>query len=461
MATTTILIIDDEANLRKTLAEILHARGYHTLEAEDGSSAIELLNSALPDLIFSDWKMPKVGGEQVLQYLHSHETLASIPVIVMTAYGSSHSAIEAIRLGAYDFITKPFDLEEIVVTAERALDHSSLNQEVIKLHSQSTQGCVGTAGRLIGTSAPMMDVFIMVGKVAETDSTVLICGESGTGKELVAEAIHNYSQRKSKPFIVVNCAVLPENLLETELFGHERGAFTGAVGRKTGRFEMAEGGTIFLDEIGELSSALQSKLLRVLQERTFERVGGTETIVGNFRVLAATNRDLEASVREKVFREDLYYRLNVVRIQIPSLRERRSDIVPLAEHFLRLYSQKNGVEVVGFSDEAVPVLQNYSYPGNVRELENVVERAVLMARGRVIMPEHFPAKIRANPNGDARHFEIELLDLPFHKSVAELEKRLIVRALKDSSGNKSEAANRLQINRRLLYNKIEEHKIED
>ncbi len=458
---TTILIIDDQANLRKTLAEILRARGYQILEADDGSTAIELLSTTVPDLIFSDWKMPKVGGEEVLLHLHSHAKLASVPVIVITAYGSSHSAIEAIRLGAYDFVTKPFDLDEIVVTAERALDHSSLNREVIRLHSQSAQGYAASTGRLIGASGPMLDVFIMVGKVAETDSTVLICGESGTGKELVAEAIHNYSQRKSKPFIVVNCAALPETLLETELFGHERGAFTGAIGRKTGRFEMAEGGTIFLDEIGELSPTLQSKLLRVLQERTFERVGGTETIVGNFRVLAATNRDLEASVREKVFREDLYYRLNVVRIQIPSLRERRSDIVPLAEHFLRLYSAKNGFEVVGFSDEAILTLQNYSYPGNVRELENMVERAVLMARGRVIMPEHFPAKTIASGNGESGQLEIDLLDLPFHKSIAELEKRLITRALRDSSGNKSEAANRLQINRRLLYNKMEEHKIEE
>jgi two-component system response regulator AtoC len=458
---TTILIVDDEANLRKTLAEILRARGYAILEADDGSTAIELLSTTVPDLIFSDWRMPKVGGEELLQHLHSRTRLASVPVIVMTAYGSSHSAIEAIRLGAYDFITKPFDLDEIVVTAERALDHSSLNREVIRLHSQSAQGYTTGTGRLIGASGPMLDVFIMVGKVAETDSTVLICGESGTGKELVAEAIHNYSQRKSKPFIVVNCAALPENLLETELFGHERGAFTGAVGRKTGRFEMAEGGTIFLDEIGELSPGLQSKLLRVLQERTFERVGGTETIVGNFRVLAATNRDLEASVREKVFREDLYYRLNVVRIQIPSLRERRSDIVPLAEHFLRQYSEKNSFDVVGFSDEAILMLQNYSYPGNVRELENMIERAVLMARGRVVMPEHFPAKTKSHANGDVPQLEIELLDLPFHKSIAELEKRLIVRALRESSGNKSEAANRLQINRRLLYNKMEEHKIEE
>jgi DNA-binding NtrC family response regulator len=456
-----ILIVDDEANLRKTLAEILRTRGYSVLEADDGATAIELLRTAAPDLIFSDWKMPRVGGEEFLRHLHNHAHLASIPVIVITAYGTSHSAIEAVRLGAYDFVTKPFDLDEIVVTAERALDHSALNREVIRLHSQTSPGVVSGAGRLIGTSGPMLDVFIMIGKVAETDSTVLICGESGTGKELVAEAIHTYSQRKDKPFVVVNCAALPDNLLETELFGHERGAFTGAVARKAGRFEMAEDGTVFLDEIGELSPGLQSKLLRVLQERTFERVGGTETIEGNFRVLAATNRDLEASVRGKVFREDLYYRLNVVRIQIPPLRERRSDIVPLAEHFLRRYSEKNSLEVVGFSDEAFLMLQNYFYPGNVRELENMVERAVLMARGRVVMPEHFPAKAGASNNADARQLEVDLLALPFHRAIAELEKQLIRKVLKESAGNKSEAANRLQINRRLLYNKIEEHKIEE
>jgi len=456
-----ILIVDDEANLRKTLAEILRARGYDIWEADDGATAIELLRTTTPDLIFSDWKMPKIGGEEFLQHLHSHTHLAAIPVIVITAYGSSHSAIEAVRLGAYDFVTKPFDLDDIVLTAERALDHSALNREVLRLHSQSGESHLSVAGRLIGTSGPMLDVFIMIGKVAETDSTVLICGESGTGKELVAEAIHKYSQRKERPFVVVNCATLPDNLLETELFGHERGAFTGAVGRKAGRFEMAEGGTIFLDEIGELPPSLQSKLLRVLQERTFERVGGTEMIEGDFRVIAATNRDLEASVRENVFREDLFYRLNVVRIQIPPLRERRSDIVPLAEHFLRHYSNKNGLAVVGFTDEAVLMLQNYFYPGNVRELENMVERAVLMARGRVVMPEHFPAKASAHGNGEGRLLEIDLLALPFHKSIAELEKRLITKVLRETAGNKSEAANRLQINRRLLYNKIEEHKIEE
>jgi two-component system response regulator AtoC len=456
---TKILIVDDEVNLRTTLAEILRSRGYSIMEADDGSSAIELLQTETPELIFSDWKMPHMGGEELLYYLRREARLASIPVIVITAFGSSHSAIEAVRLGAYDFVTKPFDMDEIVLTAERALDHASLNKEVIRLKSNSGANQPAASGRLIGSSGPMLDVFITIGKVAETDSTVLICGESGTGKELVAEAIQQYSRRKDMPFIVVNCAALPENLLETELFGHERGAFTGAIGRKTGRFEMAEGGTVFLDEIGELSPNLQSKLLRVLQDRTFERVGGTETIRCNFRTLAATNRDLEASVREKVFREDLYYRLNVVRIVVPPLRERRSDIVPLAEHFLRYYSEKNKLPVVGFSDAAILMLQNYSYPGNVRELENIMETAVLMARGRVLMPEHFGKMINGHGYPEAKLPEVDLLALPFHKAVGELERRLIERALQEAGGNKSEAANRLQINRRLLYKKMEEHDI--
>jgi DNA-binding NtrC family response regulator len=459
--TAKILIVDDEANLRETLAEILSARGYSVLEAEDGATAVRLLREVAPDLVFTDWKMPNMGGEELLHFLRNEPRLASIPVIVITAFGSSHNAIEAVRLGAYDFVTKPFDLDDIILTAQRALEHSSLNREILRLRAQTAQSPPPGAGRMVGSSGPMLDVFIMIGKVAETDSTVLICGESGTGKELVAEAIHNYSQRKDKPFVVVNCAALPENLLETELFGHERGAFTGASARKVGRFETAEGGTVFLDEIGELSPALQAKLLRVLQEHTFERVGGTETIRGNFRVLAATNRDLEACVREKVFREDLYYRLNVVRISVPPLRERRSDIVPLAEHFLRVYSKRDALPAIGFSDDAVLLLQNHSYPGNVRELENMVERAVLMARGRVLMPEHFPTKTDTNGDRTPRPLEVDLLSLPFHISIAELEKRLIEKAIRESGGNKSEAANRLQINRRLLYNKMEEHKIEE
>ena len=456
-----ILIVDDEANLRKTLAAILRGRGYSTLEAADGSEALELLRTrAAPDLVFTDWKMPELGGDEVLRYMRREARLAGVPVIVITAFGSSHSAIEAVRLGAYDFVTKPFDLQDISLTAERALAHSSLSREVTQLRAQVERSSPA-AGRLVGASGPMMDVFKLIGKVAETDSTVLICGESGTGKELVAEAVHNYSQRRENPFVVVNCAALPEALLESELFGYERGAFTGAAGRKPGRFEMAEGGTIFLDEVSEIPPSLQAKLLRVLQEHTFERLGGTETISGNFRVLAATNRDLEACVRERLFREDLFYRLNVVRVSVPPVRERRSDITLLAEHFLRIYSEKNGLPAVGFSETQFSMLQTYSYPGNVRELENMIERAVLMARGRVLMPIHFPAKPVADNGSAIKQSQSDLLSLPFHKSIAELEKRLIENALHETKGNKTEAADRLQINRRLLYNKIEEHKIGD
>jgi len=457
----TILIVDDEVNLRKTLAEILCGKGYEILEAGDGSEAIDLLGKGVPDLVFTDWRMPKLGGEDVLRHIRNEQRLAAIPVIVITAFGSSHNAIEAVRLGAYDFVMKPFDLEEISLTVERALAHSSLNREVMELRARIERQNTLGAGRLIGSSARMLDAFKMIGKVAETDTTVLICGESGTGKELVAEAIHKYSRRKDNAFVVVNCAALPENLLESELFGYERGAFTGATARKIGRFELAEGGTIFLDEIGELSPNLQAKLLRVLQDHTFERLGGSEVKSGDFRVLAATNRDLDATVREKLFREDLFYRLNVVRITVPPLRDRRADIVPLAEHFLRLYSENNGLPAVGFSEEAMLMLQTYSYPGNVRELENMVERAVLMARGRVILPLHFPQVAASSSAPGASSFEADILSLPFHKAVGELEKRLIENAIGLASGNKTEAANRLQINRRLLYQKMTEHQIKE
>ena len=457
----TILIIDDEVNLRKTLTEILAGKGYEILEAGDGAEAIDLLEQVTPDLVFTDWRMPNLGGEDVLRHIHNEQRLAAVPVIVITAFGSSHNAIEAVRLGAYDFVMKPFDLEEISLTVERALKHSSLNREVMDLRARiDRQSTLGT-GRLIGSSERMLDAFKMIGKVAETDTTVLICGESGTGKELVAEAIHKYSRRKDKAFVVVNCAALPETLLESELFGYERGAFTGAAARKIGRFEVAEGGTIFLDEIGELSQNLQAKLLRVLQDHSFERLGGTETKSGDFRVLAATNRDLDVTVRERLFREDLYYRLNVVRITVPPLRERRADIVPLAEHFLRLYCENNGLPAVGFSEEAILMLQTYSYPGNVRELENMVERAVLMARGRAIMPSHFPQRVASSAAPVAGPTEADLLSLPFHKAVGELEKRLIESAIRNASGNKTEAANRLQINRRLLYQKMIEHQIKE
>lgn len=403
--------------------------------------------------------MPDGGGEKVLNDLRSEPRLRDVPLIVITAYGSSNNAIEALRLGAYDFITKPFDLEEVCLTAERALAHLKLHREIAYLRGQVHPAEGNSARRLIGSTRPMLEVFKLIGKVAETDATVLIRGESGTGKELVAEAIHRHGPRKDKPFVTVNCAALAENLLESELFGHEKGAFTGAVARKLGRFELAAGGAVFLDEIGDLSSHLQTKLLRVIEEKQFERVGGTETISVDFRVIAATNCDLEAAVKEGRFREDLYYRLNVVAIVLPPLRERRADIVPLAEHFLNVYSERNGERAACFSDEAILALQQYCYPGNVRELENLIERAVLMAGGRVITNEHLLPLMKAQTPNSTESLTV-LLSLPFHESVAELERRLIGAALRECGGNRAEAARRLGIHRRLLYKKMKQYSLE-
>ena len=445
-----VLVVDDEPDLLELVSLTLSRMNLRTRTAADLESARKLLRSERFDLCLTDMRLPDGDGLDLVGWIQ--ENRASLPVAVITAHGNVELAVRALKLGAFDFVSKPLDLGVL----------RKLVGSAIKLGTPPGEETVATlrGPRLLGSSQVMEQLREMIARVARSQAPVHIWGESGTGKELVAEAIHDYSPRKNKPFVVVNCAALPENLLETELFGHERGAFTGAVSRKAGRFEQADTGTIFLDEIGELSPNLQSKLLRVLQEHAFQRVGGTETIQGDFRVIAATNRDLQASVREKVFREDLFYRLNVVRIPLPPLRERRSDIVPLAEHFLRLYSEKNGVSAVGFSDEAILLLQNYFYPGNVRELENMVERAVLMARGRVLMPEHFPERAEIHGRNSLERLEIDLLSLPFHAAIGELEKRLIEKAIKEAGGNKSEAANRLQINRRLLYNKISEHKID-
>src|ERR1700689_2024404 len=397
----TILIVDDEANLRQTLAEILRKRGYTIQEAADGTTAVALLRESVPDLIFTDWKMPEMGGEELLHYVRNSPRLAGLPVIVITAFGSSHSAIEAVRLGAYDFITKPFDLEEIALTAKRALPHASLDRELTLLRSQVSNGNVPGAGRLIGSSGAMMEVFKMVGKVAETDSTVLICGESGTGKELVAEAIHNYSQRKEKPFVVVNCAAIPEQLLETELFGHERGAFTGAATQRIGRFEQCHQGTIFLDEIGDMTHATQTKILRGRKSGTFERVGGNQPIQVDVRVIAATNKPLEAAVAAKQFREDLFYRLNVVRIPIPPLRERPDDIPLLVNYFLEKNARELKRPPKSVAASVIKTLEKYHWPGNVRELENAIRRAHVMAKSDAILLSDLPPEISGQGAGGA------------------------------------------------------------
>jgi DNA-binding NtrC family response regulator len=448
----TLLVVDDERNLRESLSEALKEAGYNVLTAANGKEAYAIIQSHALDLLLCDWRMPEMNGGALLKLLRDDGRLVDLPVLVMTAHGTSNNAIEAIQFGAYDFVTKPFDLDDVLVTIRRALEHTSLQKEVARLRSKVADTHT-PSGEIVGFSAPMLEVFKAIGRVAQTDSTVLITGESGTGKELVAKAIHEHSARRNFPFAVVNCAALPENLIESELFGYEKGAFTGAVNRKPGKFESAQGGTVFLDEVGELPLASQPKLLRVLQEHTFERLGGGQSVTADFRVVAATNRSLEEDVAAGRFRRDLYFRLNVVPIALPSLRNRRPDIVLLAEHFLQHYSQKHGFRVTGFTEEAILKLQRYTFPGNVRELEHIVERAVLQGGGRVITPDLVTTE--DNMGSASRTSDCEkLLHLPFRESVQAWERLLIDRALEAANGNKAEAARKLGIHRRLLYEKL-------
>ena len=452
-----ILVVDDERNLRLTLREILVGHGFEVAEAEDGIAALEALRQCTPDLVLCDWKMPRADGEFLLRGLSDLESPKWLPVIVMTAHGTGQNAMTAIQLGAYDFITKPLDMDELLATVKRALHHVKLQREVDKLRAERSGQLLkedGGAELIMGSSRPMLNLFKAIGRVAATDTSVLILGESGSGKELVARTIHRQSRRASGPFVVVNCAALPADLLESELFGHEKGAFTGAHTLRAGKFESAAGGTVFLDEIGELPLALQPKLLRVLQEHTFERLGSSETIAADFRLVAATNRALQEDVEEKRFRADLYYRLQVFTVTVPALRERRTDILPLAEHFLRRFAERNGLPPSAFTDDAVLVLQQSSFPGNVRELEHLIEHAAVLAAGRVVTSEILHQSMLRPPEREAQTDLAQLLRLPFHESVAAWERKLVENALNESGGNKADAARRLGIQRRLLYEKM-------
>lgn len=448
-----ILIVDDERNLRESLCEALSQAGYQVLTAANGMEGYSIIQKHELDLLLCDWRMPEMDGAALLNLLREEGRLVDLPALVITAHGTSNNAIDAIQLGAYDFVTKPFDLDEVMVTIRRALEHSSLQKEVTRLRQQVAE--VGPSpGEMIGSSAAMLNVFKDIGRVAQTNSTTLITGESGTGKELVAKAIHQHSERRNGPFVVVNCAALPESLIEAELFGYEKGAFTGALHRKAGKFENAQGGSVFLDEVGELPLSTQPKLLRVLQEHTFERLGGSSSVAADFRVIAATNRDLEEEVATGGFRSDLYFRLSVVPIHLPSLRDRRSDILPLAEHFLQSYSLRHGLRPTGFTEDAILKLLRYRFPGNVRELEHIVERAVLRAGGRAITAELVVVE-ETETTGNPKDSELEkILNLPYRESVQAWERLLIDRALKQSNGNKAEAARLLGIHRRLLYEKL-------
>jgi two-component system response regulator PilR (NtrC family) len=445
-----ILVVDDESSMRQLLEIALGKEGYRVTVAESGHEAVALLNKGSFDLVISDIRMPDMTGVEVLR--HVKEVSSETVVIMITAYASTETAVEALRLGAYDYITKPFKIEEVKNTIQHALEKNRLKQEVIHL-KREFHGKHGLDS-MIGKSRKMIELFEQIKAVARTHSTILITGESGTGKELVARAIHVHSLRQSEPFVSINCGAVPETLLESELFGHLRGSFTGATANHKGLFEVAHNGTIFLDEIAEMSPSMQVKFLRVLQEKKIRRIGATEEIEVDVRIIAATNKELEKMVEEKTFREDLYYRLNVIPIHLPLLRERREDIPLLVESFLVQANKRIGKAIAGISEEAIELLMAHDWPGNVRELENVIERAVALETTHIIQPERLPdilvdrkerlAQVGAlNPSGDFPEEGIH-----FHEHVEAVEKSLLSAALKQGGGVQTRAAKLLHMSLR-------------
>lgn len=449
-----ILVVDDEPSQRKMLKANLSLEGYQVFEADDGTSAIKRVSEEFFDLILMDNRMSSMDGIEALKGIKNISP--GIPVIIITAYASVETAVEALQAGAHDYLTKPLDIEELKIKVQQSLEFWRLKEENI-LQKRRIENLFD-ASRIVGRSLKMKQVLETVAMVAPTEATVLILGESGTGKELIANALHQGSSRSEKRFIKVNCAALPETLLESELFGHEKGAFTGAVGRRPGRFELADGGTIFLDEIGEMTLATQSKLLRVLQEREFEPLGSTRTVKVDIRIVTASNRILREEVRKGNFREDLFYRLNVVPIMLPPLRERREDIPLLIEHFLNTYNDKNSRNLLGFHPRALDAIMRYSWPGNIRELENVVERSVILSKDDYVPFSELPEAIRG-ASGDQLSEQAREGIRP-GMTIREMEKELIIKTLEDNDGNRTRAARVLGITRRTLQHKIKEYDLE-
>ncbi len=444
--TGRILVVDDEANARSALAEILQEAGYTVDTAADGQIALGKLPQFDPDVVLTDLKMPVVDGIALIDKGRPLAPYAAF--VVMTAFGTIDTAVQAIKGGAENYLTKPIDLNALHALVERALEKASLLREAAMLRERIDDHY--QFDRILGEHPAMQRLLKMVAQVAKSRATVLIHGESGTGKELIAAAIHQHSVRKSKPFIRLNCAALSETLLESELFGHERGSFTGAAGRREGRFKQADGGTLFLDEVSEIPPPLQIKLLRFLQEREFERVGGNETITVDVRVVAATNRDLKQLVEEGSFREDLFYRLKVVQLDVPPLRVRRSDIPLLAQSFLNRFSEENERQLVGFTDEAVQHLMAYPWPGNVRELENAIERAVVMSEGETIDVNDLPTGTQGHLEGSGLSALIPGI------TMAELERLAIIQTLDSVDGSTAKAAKTLGVSQRKIQYRIKE-----
>lgn len=458
-----ILVADDEPNLRKMLRAQLERWGYEVHLAENGRQAMEVLEDNYIDIVITDLRMPDVDGMTLLK--HVHKQYENLPVIMITAHGTVDTAVEAIKLGAFDYITKPYDrqsLKSIVTKAARTRE----------LQNQEASLATDASGRfrIIGRSALMLEIFDVISRVAATPSTVLLTGDSGTGKELIARALHENSQRKDAPYIRVNCAAIPPTLIESELFGYEKGAFTGADNPKPGRFELADNGTLFLDEIGEISLEMQVKLLRAIQEGEFERVGGVATTKVNVRLITATNQDLRQRIAEGLFREDLFYRLNVVNIHLPPLSQRTEDIPLLAAQFLERYNERLGKSITGFDDDAMDTLLRHPWPGNIRELENVVERCVLFCDDDIISVQHLPpdllddAATAIQTDGSANLEDVDIasgLKVQIRALTANLEKQLIIRALEQTGRNVTRAAQLLKISRKSLQTKMKEFGLRD
>jgi len=437
-----ILVIDDEQNIRKMLSRVLSPEGFIVKEANNGLEALKRLQEENYSLALLDLKMPGLNGIETLKEIRENDL--NLPVIMMSAYGSIPEAVEAMKLGALDYLIKPFDIEELKITIKRAIKQYELEVENIYYREEEEKRF--NFDEIIGKSNSVNKVLEMVKNVSPTTATVLITGESGTGKELIARAIHKNSLRKNSPFVVVNCVAFSPNLLESELFGHEKGSFTGAIARRIGRFEMANGGTIFLDEIGEMDLTIQTKLLRVLQEREFERVGSSRTIKVDVRILSATNKDLKKEIEERRFREDLFYRLNVFNIDVPPLRERKEDIPLIVEHLTGKYNKILNKKVKKVSAKAMELLLDYNYPGNIRELENIIERSMIMAKDEIINEKYF--------NFISKEEYIEKKG-----TLKETEKELIIKYLIQNKGNRTKTAEILGISRRSLQNKIKEYQI--
>ena len=442
----TVLIVDDQDSIRDALSKMLIKEGYEVLLAGEGDEALEILRKRKVNVILSDLKMPKMDGVQLLKT--SKLIKPEVEVILITAHGTIEKAVSAMKDGAYDFIRKPFKKIIIANMIKKAVEKQALVVENRSLHEQLERVGHDRDTDVIGQSDVIRNVIKLAEQVAPSQASILIQGESGTGKEAIASLIHKIGPRADQPFIKVSCAALPETLLESELFGYEKGAFTGAVGQKEGRFELANKGTLFLDEIGEITPALQVKLLRVLQEGEFERVGGTKGLKCNVRIISATNINLTTAIKQKRFREDLYYRLNVITIDIPPLRERKEDIPLLVSHFLKIYQEKNNKAIDGISEDVLDILTDYAWPGNVRELKNVIERAVVLTQGRVISQDDLPENIFKNRSEDRK------LIIPFGMPLREIEKKLIIETLKRTKGDKEITANLLGITPRTIYRKM-------